>query len=127
MMHRFKRFGGLLATACLVSAWGCGGSPPSVDTGKTEATVKGVVLVKGKPASGGEIAFDPSNYQRPDAPRKAPIGTDGSYTVKTLVGMNQITIVGPETRKNPELQFERPSFQVPSGESTHEVRFLDPK
>jgi hypothetical protein len=37
----------------LVAATGCGEGKPRVDTSTTEATVKGIVKIRGKPARGG--------------------------------------------------------------------------
>src|SRR5262245_46326446 len=98
--ERFMRYArrtaaGLAAAATLWLAGGCGEGPPagSVDSSKTEATVKGVVKVNGTPATEGELIFDPSNIYRKDAqPRTAPIGQDGSYTVKTLTGENAVRL-----------------------------------
>src|SRR4051794_1620116 len=58
---------GLLTSATVWVVLGCGGKP-SVDSSNTEATVKGVVTINGAPATGGEISFDPTNYQRKFAP-----------------------------------------------------------
>ena len=46
------------------SCAGCGDGKPSVDSSLTEATVTGLVSVKGKPATGGTIRFNPSNSGR---------------------------------------------------------------
>ena len=59
-----------LASTLLITMWGCGDERGSVDTTTAEAKVSGTVRVRGKPMNGGEIAFDPSNYQRKD--EKAP-------------------------------------------------------
>jgi hypothetical protein len=97
---------------------GCEGSPPSVDTSNTEATVKGVVKVDGVPANEGEILFDPANYKRKDAAaRTAPIGADGGYTIKTLTGENQVKLSGSLVHKNGILgRISRP-FDVKPGEN----------
>ena len=65
---------------------GCGDGKPWVDTSLKEATVSGVVSVKGKPADGGTILFNPSNSGRIVPSRTAKIGPDGSYTIKTYTG-----------------------------------------
>src|SRR5271163_4954532 len=80
-----------LAT-CLVS--GCGDGRPPMDTSMTEATVSGVVSVKGVPATGGTVLFNPSNAGRIVPTRTAPIGPDGNYTIKTLTGINQVSFEG---------------------------------
>ncbi len=111
-----------LSTAALLTLSGCdGGSPPSVDTSKSEATVKGVVKVNDAPATEGEIIFDAANYQRKDvAPRSAPIGKDGTYTIKTLTGGNKVTLGGSVAKKNPILQHEMRTVEVKSGENTYD-------
>ncbi len=117
---RMRRSMAVLLTAG--SAWalgGCGDSPPSVDSTKTEATVKGVVKIGGAPATEGEISFNPANSKRPDEPaRTAPIGKDGTYTVKTLTGENEVRLGGSIAKKNSMLQREKRSLNVKSGENT---------
>ena len=59
----------------------------------TEGTVRGTVTIKGKPATKGEVVFDPSNYERPNAEaHRAPIQEDGSYEVTTQVEYNMVQI-----------------------------------
>jgi hypothetical protein len=109
----------LLTAASMGICGGCGGSPPSVDTSNSEATVKGVVKVGGVPAKEGEIVFDPANYQRKDAPsHKASIGSDGTYTVKTLTGANRVRLGGSLAKKNQLLAREMRTYEVKSGENT---------
>ena len=111
----------LLTTASLGIVGGCGGSPPSVDTSHTEATVKGVVKVDGVPATEGDIVFDAANYKRKDvAARSAPIGKDGTYTIKTLTGANQVRLGGALAHKKPILQREMREVNVASGENTYD-------
>ena len=116
-MGRFQRVvAGLLAAGAVA---GCEGSPPSVDSSNTEATVKGVVKVDGAPATEGEIVFDASNYKRPDAaPRTAPIGKDGTYTIKTFTGANVARLGGALTKKKTALQYTKRPVNVTSGENT---------
>ncbi len=111
-----------LSTAALLTLSGCdGGSAPSVDTSKTEATVKGVVKVNNTPATEGEIVFNPANNQRRDvAPRSAPIGKDGTYTIKTLTGGNEVKLGGSLAKKNPLLQRETRTVDVKSGENSYD-------
>ncbi len=119
---------GLMAAAALWGAGGCGDSPPSVDSSKTEATVKGVVKVAGAPATEGEISFNPANYQRKDATiRVAPIGKDGTYSVTTLTGRNEVRLGGTLAHKKPILSREVRSVDVPSGGTTFdfEVKSAD--
>jgi hypothetical protein len=110
---------GLLTAAILCFFVGCEGSPPAVDTSNTEATVKGVVKIDGVPATEGEIVFNPANYKRKDAsPRSAPIGSDGTYTIKTLTGENQVTLSGSLAHKNQVLSRMQHAFDVKPGENT---------
>ena len=58
-----------------------------------EATVRGKVTLGGQPLTGGQLVFNPANYQRKSVPaRTASIGDDGSYTVKTLTGSNMVMV-----------------------------------
>jgi hypothetical protein len=117
-----------MTAAALWGIGGCEGSPPAVDTSKTEATVKGVVKIAGVPATEGQIVFDPSNSQRKDeAPRTAPIGKDGTYTIKTLTGINEVRLGGDLVHKKAILGRERHSVDVKSGEMTYdfEVKSAD--
>lgn len=117
----------LSGTACLgiavvVLGGGCSGGRPSVDTSTTEATVSGIIKVRGKPVTGGKVAFDPSNVERKSEPaRTAEIGKDGSYTVKTLVGMNMVSFSGPQFAKERELQDVNTQYNVQSGEQTYNI------
>src|SRR5262245_45902495 len=80
----------LMVIAC--SCIGCGSSPP-VSGSRDEATVSGVVRLHGKPVDNGTVVFNVANVNRPSAPpREAPIGKDGSYTIKTLLGENNVVI-----------------------------------
>jgi hypothetical protein len=118
-----RALAGLSAAAALWILPGCdGGSAPSVDGSTTEATVKGVVKVDGTPATEGEIVFNPANNRRPNvAPRSAPIGKDGTYTVKTLTGENEVKLVGSLVKKNPVAGRSARVFNVKTGENTFDV------
>jgi len=106
----------------LASASGCGSGRPSVDTSTSEGTVRGTVKVRGKPVTAGKISFDPSNVARKSEPaRTAPIGSDGSYTVKTLIGLNQVTFSGPAFNKERELQDASLRYEVQRGEATYNI------
>ena len=91
---------------------------PPVDSSKT-----GVVKVDGKPATEGDVVFDPSNADRPGFPRDAPIGEDGSYTTKTLAGMNTVRLKGEVAHKFQILQHENQTYDVPSGGGSHDLEF----
>jgi hypothetical protein len=109
-----------LAPALLVLAAcvGCGDGKPSVDTSLTEATVSGVVSVKGTPATGGQIRFNPSNSGRIVPTRSAEIGPDGRYTIKTLTGDNRVTFDGEVAAKNRGVGLMKEYASVNSGENT---------
>jgi hypothetical protein len=110
---------GVITVAAVGFLAGCGGSPPAVDTSHTEATVKGVVKINGVPATEGDISFDPSNYQRKDVgARSAPIGPDGTYTIKTLTGENQVRIGGSLATKKPIAARTVHTVDVKDGENT---------
>ncbi|WP_165220199.1 hypothetical protein [Aquisphaera insulae] len=100
---------------------GCGDGKPSTDTSLTEATVSGVVTVKGTPATGGEIHFNPSNYARIVPARTAPIGPDGKYTVKTYTGDNVVTFGGEVATKNRGVGLMKEGTVVQSGDN--EINF----
>jgi hypothetical protein len=122
MQNGLARLAGLAAATRVILGWGCGDGTPAVDTATTEATVKGIVAIRGKPVTQGTISFDPSNVKRKFEPvRSAPIGKDGSYTVKTLVGGNQVTFSGPAFDKDRQLQDVLLPFDVQAGENTFNV------
>ncbi len=60
-----------------------------------------MVKVKGKPAAGGQISFNPSNRDRKVAAFNAPIGPDGSYTIKTYTGENEVRFAGDVDKAYP--------------------------
>jgi hypothetical protein len=110
-----------LSAVCLALAWGCDGTPPA-STSNTEATVSGTITVNGKPATEGEVSFDPSNINRRDeAPRSAPIGKDGSYTVKTLVGDNRVNISSPSIQADRQISTTDLIYDVKPGENTYDI------
>jgi hypothetical protein len=96
---------------------GCDDGKPSVDKSNTEATVSGKVTVRGVPAEGGTIQFNPSNSGRQVATRSAPIGKDGSYTITTLTGGNQVMFDGDVAAKNRGVGLLREYVDVQSGEN----------
>jgi hypothetical protein len=105
----------------LIATSGCGEGKPWVDTSKTEATVSGLVTVKGTPATGGKVLFNPSNAGRIVPTRTADIGTDGHYTIKTLTGDNRVTFEGEVASKNAGVGLLKEYAKVDSGEN--EVNF----
>ncbi len=100
---------------------GCGGEKASVDTATTEVTVKGTVRLQGKPLDKGTVTFNPSNYARKVAPRQAGIGKDGTYSVTTLVGRNEVLVDSPQIRKDPRLAYKRFTFTVQDGASPFDI------
>ncbi len=99
----------------LATVPGCGDGKPNVDTSLTEATVSGVVSVKGVPATAGTILFNPSNSGRIVSTRTAEIGPDGSYTIKTYTGDNQVTFSGEVASKNTGVGLMREYASVQAG------------
>lgn len=123
MMCSTRRIINLSAFALLTIGSGCdGGGKPSVDSSMEEATVKGVVKFKGELVTKGEIAFDPSNYQRKmEAARRVKIGPDGSYTLKTLVGDNRVSFAIPAMARDPQLQDLMIPYIVKRGENSFNI------
>jgi hypothetical protein len=106
-----------LAAAAVVPGAGCGG--PAATASLDEATVHGTVSVKGKPATRGKVIFNPANKNRKQVGSvEAAIAKDGTYTLKTLVGRNLITVMTPETTKDPALQYFNRRFDVAGGDNT---------
>ncbi len=127
MKGQLRRAAALAATGLLILGIGCGDDKPAVDTSTTEATVKGTVTLKGKPLTRGEISFDPSNYQRKhEVARRAPIGKDGSYSVKTLVGANRVSFAVPEMSRDPKLQDLSLNYDVQPGDNTYNIELPPP-
>jgi hypothetical protein len=97
IMHR--RVACMMLVAITTSVFvviGCGDSHPPVDSSLTEATVKGVIKLKGKPAvGGGRVMFNPSNVERKVAAATAEIKEDGSFFLKTYTGGNEVKFSGP--------------------------------
>jgi hypothetical protein len=113
------QWGVVALAAALFVGGGCGGGggAPAVSSSMEEATVTGPVTVHGKPLTKGEIAFDPANVDRKVAPRTAPIGSDGAYTIKTLIGENSVTVRGPAIDRDPDLALNQRMVDVQSGDN----------
>lgn len=105
------------ALTSLAACSGCGDGKPSVDTSLTEATVSGLVSVKGTPATGGQIRFNPSNSGRIVPTRSAEIGPDGRYSIKTLTGDNRVSFDGEVAAKNKGVGLMKEYADVRSGEN----------
>lgn len=63
MNRSLRAFTSVTAAVLLAQGTGCSDTP-SVDTSLSEVSVSGVVKVKGQPATGGQISFNPSNRDR---------------------------------------------------------------
>jgi len=115
------------ATLALVG--GCdGGGAPAVSSSTTEkGKVHGTVTIKGKPATKGTLSFNPANIERKFVPAaEAPIGEDGTYTVETLIGGNEVTIKSPEAARDPEVSDFRGQFDVKSGDNVYDITIGSP-
>ena len=120
-MSASQRVGaGLIVGALLAAGWGCG-VKPSVTTTDDEATVTGSVTIKGKKATAGSVSFNPSNYKRQVAARTASIAKDGTYSIKTLVGENQIKVSSPGLGRSRELSDVDLYFDVKAGPNTYDI------
>jgi hypothetical protein len=127
-MIRQLRCGVLLASACAGAlALGVGCGSPSATMSTTEATVHGTVKLKGKLITSGKVSFDPANINRKNAAvATAEIAKDGTYTVKTLVGRNMVSVTAPETVKDPVLQYNTAQHNVTAGDNTYDIEVTPP-
>jgi hypothetical protein len=128
-MARQSRLRGDIITISVAAAFmvpGCGDGKPSTDTSLNEATVTGKVLVKGVPAAGGTIYFNPSNSGRIVPARTAEINSDGSYTVKTYTGDNQVTFGGDVAKTNIGVGLLREYASVQSGSNEIDFDLMGP-
>jgi len=108
-----------ISTTCLTQ--GCGDGKPSTDTSLNEATVTGKVSIRGVPATGGTILFNPSNSGRIVPARTAEIQPDGRYTIKTYTGDNQVTFGGEVAKNNMGVGLLREYASVQGG--SNEIDF----
>jgi hypothetical protein len=119
-MLRLRRwFPTSLVAMALLALGGCDGpstsdsvgkvsldNTPELDGSKDQVSVSGTVTVGGKTATGGDVIFDPKTSSRSDvADVKAPIGKDGTYTAKTYVGTNHISVSAPDMTDQQKAQF----------------------
>jgi uncharacterized cupredoxin-like copper-binding protein len=119
---RLRRVGlaAMVFASALALAGGC--SSPAATSSNEEATVHGTVTVKGKRASTGKVYFNPANINRKNASTAtADIAKDGSFTLKTLVGRNTVSVSTPVTVKDPILQYNSSYFNVAGGDNTYEI------
>ena len=110
----FRRAAYVVSTAVILG--GCDG-PPAVDSSLTEATVSGLVTVKGVPATGGTITFNPSNHLRKVQSKTAQIDKDGRYKVTTYTGGNQVSFDGEVAAKNMGVGLVKEFCDVQSGDN----------
>jgi hypothetical protein len=116
-----------MVAASLVVVSGCGDGKPWVDTSMTEATVTGIVSVKGTPADGGVILFNANNTGRTVPIKSAPIGKDGSYKITTYVGVNQVSFNGEIATKNRGVGLVKDFCEVKAGENKADFDLLTGK
>lgn len=112
-----------IAALVVLLATGCGDGAPAVSSSQEEATVRGTVTYQGTPLAGGEIRFNPANARRPAAVmRTARIEKDGSYTIKTLIGENTVTLSAPSLgKKDPQLAYTMIRYEVHGGDQTFPI------
>lgn len=128
MQQRRNRPGRAAAMMMLLLAGCLGCNPlsggPSVSGSSEEATVSGSVRIRGKPVGNGQVIFHCANVSRPDArPRLAPINDDGTYTIKTLVGENNVEVSCKELQapKNSRYAEDQHLVVVQSGENAFDI------
>ncbi len=93
-----RSLGALVTSAAMMVAGGCGGEGAGGGGGsasKSEATVTGKVTIKGKAATKGNLTFEPLGANGiPTGSKVTQVGKDGTYTVTTTTGSNDVTISG---------------------------------
>lgn len=92
-------------------AAGCRGGSNAPTTSAAEATVKGSVIVAGKPLAGGKVVFEVAT-----GPREALIGKDGKYSLTTTVGNNAVSLRVPEGFKSSTVANYMSSCPVTEGQ-----------
>ena len=118
MRKRFAMILGMTLAPLLAS--GCSDGP-AVTGSMEEATIKGVVKIRGKAATGGKVSFRGSNVNRPDAKVvEADIAKDGTFTAKPLIGKNFVEVSSKDllNAKNRDLTENEQLVDIPSGEAT---------
>lgn len=108
----------LVALSC-----GCSEAPP-ISGSMDEVTIKGIVRVRGKPVNNGIVSFRCANVNRPGVPLKeAKIGSDGTYTVATLVGENFVEVSCKElfTPKNRVLVENEQMIKISPGQEALDI------
>ena len=116
-------------TTQLIVLSGCSAAPDR-ESSLEDASVKGTVKVRGKLLEGGELNFNAVNPNRKVDVRKAAIGKDGTYTAKTYVGLNIVTVFPPKPRNKQQgkeffgVNYEEKSVNVTAGENQADLDFL---
>ncbi|WP_435011561.1 hypothetical protein P12x_002877 [Tundrisphaera lichenicola] len=118
MMHR------RIAIGIILLAAGCGDGTPPMDTSQSQVKVSGIVKVKGKPVSGGQIKFDPSNALRQVGSFTAEIGPDGTYSAVTYTGENVVRFSGAMLKANPEIGLTTRFCNVTAAENVFDFDLL---
>jgi hypothetical protein len=119
----------VLAVAAWACPWictGCGNSQqgPLLSASMEEATVTGIVRVRGTPVTNGRVGFRAANINRPNAPyRETEIGKDGRYTIKALIGDNTVDVTCKELAQPKNRQFidNNQTIRVSSGENQIDI------
>jgi hypothetical protein len=125
MRRRIVPFAVVSSIPCLFLAAGCDEGHPPVDSSRTEARVKGIVKIKGKPAEGGgNISFNPSNVERKVVAFTTTVEPDGSYSLKTFTGGNVVKFSGPFLKSEPGLALTSRYCELKSGDNTVDFDLL---
>lgn len=124
MFARSSRYliAGFSAAVCLALAVGCGGGAPPAESSLQEATVRGKITVKGKPATKGTVVFDPRNINRREASiATTDIGSDGTYEATTAIGRNSVSVIVQGASKGARSMSGELGFEVESGDNTLDI------
>ena len=84
---------GRLVVMVTVTAMSCAGC----SRGPATAEVTGKVVFNGKPVEGGSISL----AQGSEAPTTVPVSADGSFTMRPVVGKNDISYLAPQAEVVP--------------------------
>ncbi|SIO36113.1 hypothetical protein SAMN05444166_4092 [Singulisphaera sp. GP187] len=125
-MRRRRFLDGVAVAAVLMTTLaGCGSRETPGETTLDEAQVKGTAKFHGKTLDGGTLHFNASNAKRVVGARDATIEKDGTFTIKTLVGQNVVTIT-PKSRTKATygLEYEEKTIEVKSGENPIDIEFM---
>jgi hypothetical protein len=120
-----------MAAILLVAAAGCSSNPAAsaLTSSMEEATLHGTVRVNGKPVNNGTLSFRTAHINRPKSPTKSvEIGKDGSYSVTTVVGENQVEVTCKELNAKDTKKFRGTEqlIMVQSGDNAVDIE-IPPK